>query len=58
MARQLGVRAVQGHHVSPPLPREDLRAFLLGTGGDPCPRCFPAVDDEAADTAEAAEATG
>jgi EAL domain-containing protein (putative c-di-GMP-specific phosphodiesterase class I) len=40
-ARELGVRAVQGHHVSPPLPVEELRAFLRTTAGGDCPRCFP-----------------
>jgi EAL domain-containing protein (putative c-di-GMP-specific phosphodiesterase class I) len=44
VARDLQVRAVQGHHVSPPLPLEDLRSFLRGTAGDPCRRCFPSAD--------------
>jgi EAL domain-containing protein (putative c-di-GMP-specific phosphodiesterase class I) len=40
-ARALGVRAVQGHHVSPPLPLDELRAFLRSTAGGDCERCFP-----------------
>lgn len=44
VARSLGVRAVQGHHVSPPLPLEELREFLRGTAAEPCPRCFPPLD--------------
>ncbi|MFL6100443.1 MAG: EAL domain-containing protein [Actinomycetales bacterium] len=40
-ARELGVRAVQGHHVSPPLPLEELRAFLRSSAGGECLRCFP-----------------
>jgi EAL domain-containing protein (putative c-di-GMP-specific phosphodiesterase class I) len=56
VARRLGLRAVQGHHVSPPLPLEELRAFLRGTAGRPCPRCFPATD--IAPPVEPAEAAG
>lgn len=40
-ARELGARAVQGHHVSPPLPLDALRAFLRSTAGGDCARCFP-----------------
>jgi EAL domain-containing protein (putative c-di-GMP-specific phosphodiesterase class I) len=58
VARQLGLRAVQGHHVSPPLPIADLRAFLRGAAGHRCPRCFPAADDETDDTAQRAEVAG
>jgi EAL domain-containing protein (putative c-di-GMP-specific phosphodiesterase class I) len=49
VARELGLRAVQGHHISPPLPLEELSAFLRRTAAEaPCPICFPQV----------AEATG
>jgi EAL domain-containing protein (putative c-di-GMP-specific phosphodiesterase class I) len=44
VARELRMRAVQGHHVSPPLPLEELRAFLRGSAVDRCPRCFAAAD--------------
>lgn len=40
-ALELGVRAVQGHHVCPPLPLADLRTFLRSSSGGDCERCFP-----------------